>query len=337
MLALALLFLTSARALCVDPAAIRAVEPRLAAIKAASKDECTTSCGAAGNAYAYYAPGSCYCGPDIALGEAVSAPNCGGAYDITRTFVPAGKGKAAPRAPACPKGKMQCNTPTRGEWECVEVNSTISSCGGCVLGEYGVPESTSGEDCRFVPGVAPGGATCVLGRCGVTACVEGWTVRASRKAEAACVYNVYGDVFRGGHEDQAWVAAHIAQWSPPVEEEDEEEEEAPPVKTKGKTKGKSKPKAQPEPEPEYMDESEVLALIAGVQKERVDKGERPLPVQIIAAAKAPEAPRVVDGVDTGDEPAPGSEAPRDDGADAVKDVFDTADEDTSPVRMGIRS
>ncbi len=186
---------------------------------------------------------------------------------------------------------------------------------------YGVPESTSGEDCRARPGVAPDGAACVRGVCHATACVPGWSLRRNR-ASSACIYHIYGGIYRGDAAAEAWVASHIAQWAP----------------TPTAVAPSEVPWAE---EPEFMDEDEVLKLIAQVQKSRAESGERPLPVQIVAAARVQadaerarveaERPRVVAGVDTADEETPGAEGVAE---EPVRAAFESADEETPSVRMG---
>jgi hypothetical protein len=161
--------------------------------------------------------------------------------------------------------------------------------------------------------------------CQATACIDGWSLRRN-KASAACIYHIYGDIYRGDDAAEAWVASHISQWAP-TPTTDVLESEVPWIE-----------------EPEFMDESEVLKLIAQVQKSREEKGERPLPVQIVAAARVQaekarveakmetveaEKPRVVAGVDTADEETPGAE-----GEEPVRAAFESADEETPSVRMG---
>lgn len=158
MLALSVLLLhllTTARALCIDPAAVHAVEARLAPIKAASKADCTVRpphfCADSSLSAAPLATSTrttrparasadrtrcmavrpCRVSPSTATADRklIPAPDCGGAYSITPTYAPAGKTRRVDRD-ECPSGQMQCNTPTKGEWECVEVNSTAGTSTG---------------------------------------------------------------------------------------------------------------------------------------------------------------------------------------------------------------
>lgn len=173
--------------------------------------------------------------------------------------------------------------------------------------------------CRFVPGVAEGGASCVRGRCQVTACTDGWSVREREDGDTACIYHVYGGIFRGGPSDEAWVASHIAQWALPS------------TATHDGIGAAEVPWTE-EPEPEYMDESEVRALIAQVQRARKENGERPLPVQAKAEAQAhaAEPPRVPAAVDTADEDTP---RVRD---AAPVEATHMADEESPRARMRLR-
>ncbi|BEI85773.1 hypothetical protein CcaverHIS002_0600600 [Cutaneotrichosporon cavernicola] len=299
MLALALLLLPLIRALCIDPESVHAASPRLARITASSQADCTATCGRAGNPYAYYTPGSCFCAKHtVDSGEAISAPDCGGSYSLTHTHIPSDKVMSA-----CPSGQMQCNT-TPGKWACVEINSTVSSCGGCVTGHYAMPESTSGEDCTTAPGVVASSATCVLGQCQAAACIPGWSLR-----NDVCIYNVYGSVLRGTLKEQEWVVKHLAQYAPEEEEEEEEKQ--------------------------FLDEAEVRALIAEVQANRSKTGEPPLPVQVKAAAMlgiVPTVPQVPKLAESADEETPGAVDVEVKALRVMDDTVDTADDDTLAVK-----
>ncbi|GMK56034.1 hypothetical protein CspeluHIS016_0210900 [Cutaneotrichosporon spelunceum] len=83
-----------------------------------------------------------------------------------------------------------------------------ASCGGCVHGLYATPQSASGENCATAPGVAPNSATCVNGVCRATACIPGWVLRGDD-----CVYNIYGNVYRGSAAEQARAAGHLGQYA----------------------------------------------------------------------------------------------------------------------------
>ncbi|BEJ15526.1 hypothetical protein CspHIS471_0501310 [Cutaneotrichosporon sp. HIS471] len=296
MLALTLLLLPLIRALCIDPESIHAASPRLARITASSQADCAATCGGAGNPYAYYTPGSCFCAKiAVNSGDAVSTPDCGATYALTHTTIPSNK-----VMPACPSGQMQCNT-TPGKWACVEINSTVSSCGGCVSGQYAMPESTSGEDCTTAPGVVASSATCALGQCQATACIDGWSLR-----NDVCIYNVYGSVLRE-FLDEAEVRALIAE-----------------VQANRSKKGEP-------PLPVQVKAAAMLGVVPTVQQVHkvAESADEETPAVVDVAVKAP---RVVDDtVDTADEDTPAVKMTTHETPSVIG--LDTADEETPRLQI----
>ncbi|GAA5872814.1 hypothetical protein JCM8547_005711 [Rhodosporidiobolus lusitaniae] len=75
----------------------------------------------------------------------------------------------------CPVGERACPVPGgnggEDEWECLDVSSELSSCGGC-------PGERASVDCLALPGVANVG--CVNSRCVVGSCFPGYRYLAGR-------------------------------------------------------------------------------------------------------------------------------------------------------------
>ncbi|WWC86252.1 uncharacterized protein L201_001125 [Kwoniella dendrophila CBS 6074] len=82
----------------------------------------------------------------------------------------------------CPKGLTACqlqNDPT--SFECIDTNSELESCGGCLHGDYHPPgyqnmTVSAGKDCSAVQGVARGHSSCIDGTCQFD-CRTGWKYR----------------------------------------------------------------------------------------------------------------------------------------------------------------
>ncbi|WWC72533.1 uncharacterized protein I206_106495 [Kwoniella pini CBS 10737] len=80
----------------------------------------------------------------------------------------------------CPAGLTACVVGSDQEsFECVDVQSDLESCGGCMNGLYGSRTSNSsstGTECSALPNVAMGGVTCTRGQCEISACKYGYTL-----------------------------------------------------------------------------------------------------------------------------------------------------------------
>ncbi|WWD03876.1 hypothetical protein V865_001932 [Kwoniella europaea PYCC6329] len=79
----------------------------------------------------------------------------------------------------CPARLKACKVPgDELAFECLNVNTELESCGGCLYGDYGVglnaPGRSYGIDCTSLPGVAMGAITCTSGQCTAFACEEGY-------------------------------------------------------------------------------------------------------------------------------------------------------------------
>ncbi|WVF67022.1 hypothetical protein IAT40_001765 [Kwoniella sp. CBS 6097] len=76
----------------------------------------------------------------------------------------------------CPSGLTACmiGGDDRLAFECIDTDSELESCGGCVNGAYvmGPTNATSsvGTDCTSIQGILIGGVTCLRGRCLAFAC-----------------------------------------------------------------------------------------------------------------------------------------------------------------------
>ncbi|WWC91991.1 uncharacterized protein L201_006945 [Kwoniella dendrophila CBS 6074] len=81
----------------------------------------------------------------------------------------------------CPVGLKACKLSGNDDdfaFECLNVNTELESCGGCLYGDYGIsnqlPHQTYGQDCTSLPGVAMGAVTCTSGECVAYACEQGY-------------------------------------------------------------------------------------------------------------------------------------------------------------------
>ncbi|WWC72920.1 uncharacterized protein I206_106884 [Kwoniella pini CBS 10737] len=75
----------------------------------------------------------------------------------------------------CPGGLKACSVPGTSAYECIDTQTELESCGGCLSGEYqNVMNSTLGIDCTNLEGVAKGAVTCVNAQCQAFACRNGF-------------------------------------------------------------------------------------------------------------------------------------------------------------------
>ncbi|WVF69352.1 hypothetical protein IAT40_004128 [Kwoniella sp. CBS 6097] len=73
----------------------------------------------------------------------------------------------------CPSGLTACKvSPLVDEYECIDTNAELESCGGCLYGQMGNSTSTAGQDCTSI-GAKLGASTCINGQCVASACQEG--------------------------------------------------------------------------------------------------------------------------------------------------------------------
>lgn len=82
----------------------------------------------------------------------------------------------------CPSGKAACRVPGSSDYECIDTNSELESCGGCAYGAYGSNSTYTGTDCTALPGVVPSATSCWHGSCIVTRCRRGFTL-----VDGACI------------------------------------------------------------------------------------------------------------------------------------------------------
>ncbi|WRT65651.1 uncharacterized protein IL334_002596 [Kwoniella shivajii] len=143
---------------------------------------------------------ACYCASDSATTDMTCDVNTYYAYDHNVPIVPSNqinrrafnmKKLAARRLsreqPYCPQDTTACRVPTSNgdSYECLDINSELESCGGCMSGIYGSSNTTaSGTDCSTLSGAAFGAATCFKGSCQIWACEEGFVLEANQCVKA---------------------------------------------------------------------------------------------------------------------------------------------------------
>ncbi|WVF65359.1 hypothetical protein IAT40_000086 [Kwoniella sp. CBS 6097] len=77
----------------------------------------------------------------------------------------------------CPQGAKACSVDGNPDtYECVDIETELESCGGCLYGEFQstAVNATAGVDCTALPGVALGGVTCESSACIAYACRTGF-------------------------------------------------------------------------------------------------------------------------------------------------------------------
>ncbi|OCF55219.1 hypothetical protein L486_07332 [Kwoniella mangroviensis CBS 10435] len=80
----------------------------------------------------------------------------------------------------CPKDMTACQTSSEDDssFECLDVQSELESCGGCIYGSFGHGGNSSwGIYCLSLPGVSREGVTCLLGECLAFGCENGYDLR----------------------------------------------------------------------------------------------------------------------------------------------------------------
>ncbi|WWC85297.1 uncharacterized protein L201_000159 [Kwoniella dendrophila CBS 6074] len=93
----------------------------------------------------------------------------------------------------CPEGSKACKVPgTNGiDFECIDTDSELESCGGCVHGEFSAGNDIyepQGIDCTSLPGITSGGVSCDQGLCKASACEDRFEL-----VDGICVKN-YNEV-----------------------------------------------------------------------------------------------------------------------------------------------
>lgn len=76
----------------------------------------------------------------------------------------------------CMKGLTACAIPGTSDWECVDPQHDLESCGGCAFGNFGGASAAMGVDCSSLPGVKSTGVQCSWGRCVIIACRKGYSL-----------------------------------------------------------------------------------------------------------------------------------------------------------------
>lgn len=144
---------------------------------------------------------SCGCGTVITLGSSITCTN---SILVVYSNSLAASGNlvarrrraaaiAARTAKNCPASYSEClvNTPTTStvaSLECIDTQSELESCGGCVNGDYTSDLTASsnitwsGVDCTAIPGVSVGSVSCVRGQCVVSRCRRGY-----RLGDGTCI------------------------------------------------------------------------------------------------------------------------------------------------------
>lgn len=80
----------------------------------------------------------------------------------------------------CPRGCHACAILGSDNYECLDTDSELESCGGCVDGYYDNKNGTVGTDCAAIKGVAVGGVSCIRGHCEVSQCRNGYRLKSGR-------------------------------------------------------------------------------------------------------------------------------------------------------------
>ncbi|KAJ9098752.1 hypothetical protein QFC21_004400 [Naganishia friedmannii] len=78
----------------------------------------------------------------------------------------------------CPTGRTQCFTAKKSKrnlYECIDTQSDLESCGGCIFPDPAAKDTTSqGVDCSAISNVKD--VSCEKGKCNVKSCEEGYYV-----------------------------------------------------------------------------------------------------------------------------------------------------------------
>ncbi|KAF8147746.1 hypothetical protein K438DRAFT_1625980 [Mycena galopus ATCC 62051] len=87
----------------------------------------------------------------------------------------------------CSAGQTACPIPGRGakSWECIDTQSELESCGGCIYSDDLPRSSPHGKDCTAIPGVSD--VSCVKGQCVIRKCISGYNLVGT---SSECVYSM---------------------------------------------------------------------------------------------------------------------------------------------------
>ncbi|KIK68321.1 hypothetical protein GYMLUDRAFT_68188 [Collybiopsis luxurians FD-317 M1] len=79
----------------------------------------------------------------------------------------------------CRPGWTACGIPggRKNDWECVDTQNDLESCGGCPFITSSLTSDIAGVDCTTLPGVA--NVACVRGACSVNKCMPGFKISRS--------------------------------------------------------------------------------------------------------------------------------------------------------------
>ncbi|KAF8063370.1 hypothetical protein FPV67DRAFT_1672398 [Lyophyllum atratum] len=85
----------------------------------------------------------------------------------------------------CPKGLSACGVLGRSakSWECLNTQTDLESCGGCIIPLYNGQVGPEGVDCTAIAGVSD--VSCVKGGCLVHRCMPGYEVNVTGDS---CIY-----------------------------------------------------------------------------------------------------------------------------------------------------
>ncbi|WRT67930.1 uncharacterized protein IL334_004904 [Kwoniella shivajii] len=80
---------------------------------------------------------------------------------------------------SCPEPLISCQIQgDSSNYQCIDPNFSLTSCGGCIHGNFGESATSTAEDCTALPGVAEGGVICSSGTCKAYRCLDGYTLTA---------------------------------------------------------------------------------------------------------------------------------------------------------------
>jgi len=112
-------------------------------------------------------PTACVCNPPSIVSNGV----CGTSPRGAASQVPTRKRYY----PTCETGKTMCGVPNGGKgYDCVDINTNVESCGGCVVASPFGNNVADGKNCKTIPNVDE--AVCDAGTCKVVSCKNGLNV-----------------------------------------------------------------------------------------------------------------------------------------------------------------
>ncbi|WWC70934.1 uncharacterized protein I206_104886 [Kwoniella pini CBS 10737] len=187
---------------CTDPLS---TPIRPLAVNADSITSCIEACGSSNsrNTFAYWLGGeesSCVCsieGPaeeyDIAYPRegkshcddhevAVFVTKSGHSFTHQPKRAGRNKGKRSLTSPIIERDNVSCPEPLKAcqitgdanAYQCIDPQFALTSCGGCIHGDFGGSASSTAIDCTKIEGVAEGGVICSSGQCKAYRCLDGY-------------------------------------------------------------------------------------------------------------------------------------------------------------------